>query len=229
MNYTFEISSISFEVEYRKVKALRLTVYPPDGRVKIAAPPGTAIDSIKKFASSKIAWTEKHREKFLSRSKINTSLKNHSTVYVWGAAYELELIERDGNCKVALADGLLKMHIRPGSTKAKKQEVLDKWYSRILKEAAPVIVEKWEERMGVEVKKLYYRKMKSHWGSCNGGKQTLRLNTELAKRRIECLEYVIVHEMIHIFEKGHNRNFYRLLNLYLPGWKIIRKEMNASI
>jgi len=120
------------------------------------------------------------------------------------------------------------MYVRPGSTKAKRQEYLDKWYRRILKEAALAIVEKWEGRIGVEVKKIYVRKMKSHWGSCNYGKQTMRLNSELAKRKIECLEYVIVHEMLHIIESGHNRNFYRLLNKYIPGWKDIRKKMNRG-
>jgi predicted metal-dependent hydrolase len=121
------------------------------------------------------------------------------------------------------------MFVRPGSTKTQKQEFLDRWYRRILKEDAPGIIKKWEGRIGVEVKKLYVRKMKSHWGSCNCEKQTMRLNSELAKRKSECLEYVIVHEMLHIIEKGHNKNFYRLLNHYLPNWKIMRKEMKTSI
>ena len=149
-------------------------------------------------------------------------------MYIWGAAHELELIERAGNSKIIITDTRMTMYVRPGSTKAKRQEYLDKWYRRILKEAALAIVEKWEGRIGVEVKKIYVRKMKSHWGSCNYGKQTMRLNSELAKRKIECLEYVIVHEMLHIIESGHNRNFYRLLNKYIPGWKDIRKKMNRG-
>jgi predicted metal-dependent hydrolase len=221
--------AIPVEVEYKNVKTLRLTVYPPDGRVKIAAPPGTTPEIIKKFAASKIEWIEKHREKILNHSKTNVSLHDHSTVYVWGAAYELEIIERRGNPKILIDSGYMRMYVRPNSTKAQKQEFLDKWYRRILKEAAPAIIKKWEERMGLEVKKLFVRKMKSHWGSCNNVKQTLRLNSELVKRKAECLEYVIVHEMLHIIEKGHNRKFYRLLNGYMPGWKTIRKEMNAGL
>jgi predicted metal-dependent hydrolase len=234
-SYTFELfvpalrTGIPVEVEYRNVKALRLTVYPPEGGVRIAAPAGTTPEAIRKFAVEKIKWIEKHRERFLNRPKANASLKNHSTVYVWGAAHQLQLIERRGNPKIAIDGGQMTMYVRPLSTKAKMQEFLDKWYRRILNEAAAIVIKKWETIIGVKVKKLYIRKMKSCWGSCNYQKQTLRLNSELAKRNPEYLEYVIVHEMLHIIEKGHNRNYYRLLNQYIPAWKVIRKKMNAGV
>ena len=223
-----EFTGIPIEVEFKNVKSLRLTVYPPDGRVRISAPLGTSQESIRKFAASKISWIEKHRQKFLNHSKLAGSVKNHSEVFVWGISCKLEIIERNGNPKIALSDDCVRLFIRPASTKAKRQEILDKWYRTILKEAALPIIENWENRIGVKVKKLYIRKMKSHWGSCNYEKQTLRLNSELAKRKSECLEYVILHEMLHIIEKGHNRNFYRLLNKYMPEWKAIRKKMNAG-
>ena len=228
MMYNFELAAISFEVEFKNVKTLRITVYPPDGRVRIVAPPGTDREHIRKFAAAKIKWVEKHRERFLNHSKITGSLRNRSTVYVWGIAHELEITERQGNSKITIKDGRMLMYVRPGSLKAKKQELLDRWYRRILKETAPAIIEKWEAVMGVEVKKLFVRKMKTHWGSCNGARQTLRLNSELVKRSPECLEYVIVHEMLHIIEKGHNRKYYSLLNNYMPAWKAIRKKMNTG-
>jgi predicted metal-dependent hydrolase len=228
-----EQTAIPVEVEFRNVKTLRLTVYPPDGRVKVIAPVGANREDIRKFVSSKIGWIQKNREKFLNHSNINqlkwgVSLKNHSTLFVWGEPWELEIIERKGNPKVILENGIMKMYARPGSTKAKRQEFLDKWYSKILKDQALPLIEEWEARIGVEVKKLFVRKMKTCWGSCNSTRQTLRLNSELAKRKRECLEYVIVHEMLHIIEKGHNRKFYSLMNKYLPEWKIIRKKMNAG-
>jgi len=230
--YTFVLASIPIEVEFRNVKTIRVTVYPPDGRVRIAAPPRTAADVIGRFAASKIKWIEKHRKKLQNNSAglrpdLTASLRNHSTVYVWGVPHELELIEHRGNSRIVPGDGYVTMYIRPLSPKAKKQEILDRWYRRILKEAADTIIKKWEARIGVEVKKLYVRKMKTHWGSCNYQRQTMRLNSELAKRNPECLEYVIVHEMLHIIEKGHNRVFYRLLNQYIPAWKTIRKNMNS--
>ena len=212
---------------------MRLTVYPPDGKVKIAAPNGMNLDEIKKFALSKINWVKKQRDRFLDgaaekrRPKAGT-LRNHSTMYVWGKAYELELIERRGNPKIVLEEGYMKMYVRPDSTKAKRLEYLDKWYSRILKEAAPALIKKWETITGINIDKLYVRKMKTHWGSCNTIRQTLRLNSELAKRPPECIEFVIVHEMLHVIEKGHNKKFYRLLAKYIPHWKAIRKRMNSA-
>jgi len=228
MSLKQEQTAIPVEVEFRNVKTLRLTVYPPDGRVRIVSPIGANREDIRKFAESKIAWINKQRERFLSHSKLIVSLKNHSTLFVWGEPRELEIIERSGNPKIVMEGGTMKMYVRPDSTKEKRQEFLDKWYGKILKDSSLPLIEEWEGRIGVEVKKLFVRKMKTHWGSCNGARQTLRLNSELAKRKRECLEYVIVHEMLHIIEKSHNSKFYSLLNKYLPEWKIIRKKMNAG-
>jgi len=228
MNQNILIDNIQFNIEFKNVKNMRLTVFSLDGRVKISAPKGTTLESVKRFALSKIQWVKKHREKYLKNPKTSGFLQNHSSVYVWGKAYNLELIERKGHPKIIIEDDSMKMYIRPLSSKSKIQELLDAWYHRIIKETAPAIIEKWEKIIGVEVKKLFVRKMKTHWGSCNSIKKTLRLNSELAKRELLCLEYVIVHEMVHIIEKAHNNNFYRLLNKYLPNWKIIRKKMNSG-
>ncbi|MCL2129058.1 MAG: M48 family metallopeptidase [Treponema sp.] len=222
------MAEIPFNVEYKNVKNLRLTVYPPDGRVLISAPFGTSRDQIGKFAASKIEWIEKHRQRYMNHSKMNGGFHNHAMVYVWGETYELLLIERKGHPKIEIEGQFFKMYLRPGTTKIKKQEFLDKWYRNTLKETAPEYIRKWETRLGIEISNLYVRKMKSHWGSCNCEKKTLRLNSELVKRKKECLEYVIVHEMLHIFEKNHNRNFYRLLEKHIPEWKVIRKKMNSG-
>lgn len=233
MTHFFEIGGILIEVEYRKVKALRLTIYPPEGKVRMIAAPGTAPEYIKKFAASKIGWIKDKRKKFLNqqtdgKSRPAGSLRNHAVMYVWGEALDLCLIERRGHPKILIENNCMKMYVRPDSTKAKRQEFLDKWYRNILKDTAPEIIKKWETRLGARVNKLYVRKMKSHWGSCNYEKQTMRLNSELAKREKKCLEYVIVHEMLHFFEKGHNRNFYRLLDKYIPSWKDIKKKMKEQ-
>ena len=222
------IQTLQVEVEFKNVRSIRLTVYPPDGRVKVCAPLNTDQESIRRFAASKIKWIEKHRQKFMNHSKLTGPPKNNSSVYVWGAALKLEIVARNGHPKIVIADQGMTMYVRPDSTEATRQEFLDKWYRSSLKDAASPIIKVWEKRMGVQVKKLFVRKMKSHWGSCNCEKQTLRLNSELAKRGTEYLEYVIVHEMLHIIEKSHNRRFYRLLEQYLPDWKNIRKKINAG-
>ena len=220
--------ALQVEIQYKNVKTMRITVYPPDGRVKVIAPLGTTAETVRKFAASKLNWIEKHRQKFLNHSKLTGPLKNKAEIYVWGKAYELEIIERKGHPKIVIDDGRMKMYVRPGSTKAKMQEFLDKWYREILKETAPALIKHWEKQIGVEVKKLFVRKMKTHWGSCNYEKKTMRLNSELVKRGKECLEYVIIHEMLHIIEKSHNKRFYSLLSQYFPDWKNTRKRMNTG-
>ena len=175
----------------------------------------------------------------MNHSKLSGPVKNDSVVYVWGEALNLEVIERKGHPKIIISGGNMIMYVRPdfspglasaGPTPtAKRQDFLDKWYRETLKKAAPPIITKWEKRLGVSVKKLYIRKMKTHWGSCNYRKHTLRLNSELVKRGAECLEYVIIHEMLHIIEKGHNKRFYCLLNQYFPDWKRIRKKLNSGL
>ena len=207
---------------------MRLTVYPPGGRVVIHAPAGTLFSSIEDFTRSKINWIIKHRERFLNNSKSTGVLKNNAGVYIWGKSHVLELIERRGHPKIIVTDSTIKIYVRPLSSKDKVEELLDKWYRRVLKETAPEIIKKWEKIIGIEVSKLYVRKMKTHWGSCNYNTRSLRLNSELVKRDPLCLEYVIVHEMLHIIEKSHNRNFYRLIGKYFPDWKAIRKKMNSG-
>jgi predicted metal-dependent hydrolase len=228
MTKIFKLDTIPIKVEYKKVQTIRMTVYPPDGRVCISAPLDTTQESIRQFAASKLQWIKKHRERIRRNVKAKNQLKNDEIHFVWGKPYNLELIVKKGYSKIVLQDETMKFYVPLGAAKEKKQKILDKWYHHILQETAPPIVEKWESVIGVDIAGIYYRKMKSHWGSCNYQRQTIRLNTELAKKPIECLEYVIVHELIHIIEQAHNQAFYRLMNAYIPNWKIIRKKMNAG-
>ena len=205
-----------------------MTVYPPDGKVCISAPKNTTWEFILSFAASKIPWIEKQQEKFRRSARAANCFQNHEIHYVWGLAYRLEPVNRQGRPKITLEGGRLRFSIRPGASTEQKQKTLDTWYRGLLQKTVPGLLQKWEPVIGVTVKGIYFRKMKSHWGSCNCQKQTIRLNTELARKTPECLEYVLVHEMIHIIEPSHNRSFYRLMNKYLPAWKLVRKKMNAG-
>ncbi len=217
----------TIEVETRRIKNMRLTVY-PDGKIKLAAPLHTNQAEVETFVSSKIAWIEKHYAKFQSRIPAeNLSFTSGETHVVWGIPCKLEIIERRGHPKVWTENGKLIMSIRSGTTKQQKIALLDTYYRNLIEEAAPRFVEKWEKTIGVEVNKIFYRKMKSCWGSCKPAGKTIRLNTELAKQSPECLEYVVIHEMIHMHEQSHNRHFYELMNAFYPNWKIIRKKMNG--
>jgi predicted metal-dependent hydrolase len=221
------VGNLQVEVRYRGVKNLRLTVYPPAGEVRVSAPPHTSAEFIRDFVSSKLPWIEKHRARYRGRSKTG-GLEDRETQYVWGRPWELRVVERRGRPGVVVEDGVLRLSVRPGADRAKRQELLDAWRRRVLRETAPALMEKWGARIGVRARGLYVRKMKSHWGSCNYERGTIRLNSELVKKSPLCLEYVILHELIHLIEPSHNRNFYRLLGLYMPSWKEIRRGMNSG-
>jgi predicted metal-dependent hydrolase len=215
-------------VEYKRIKNLRMTVYPPDGRLRIAAPLGTPAETIRNFIRSKEGWIEGRRAKYRRNAAAKNRLQDREIHVVWGTPYRLELAERRGRSGVALEDGVMRLSIPPGATKAKKQEILDRWYRKLAGQAAPPLVKKWEPLIGAAVRKVFYRKMKSHWGSCNCAARTIRLNTELAKKPPQCLDYVILHEMAHLLESAHNQAFYALMNRLMPSWKIIRKKMNSG-
>jgi predicted metal-dependent hydrolase len=221
------LDGIVIEVEYKRVKNLRMTVYPPDGRVRISAPASAGPEAVRGFALAKLPWIEKHRARF-RKAAAASGADGGGLLPVWGRPLPLEIIQRRGYRKIAAEDGRIKLYVPPDCCAAKRQEALDMWYRRLLDAAAPELIRKWASAIGVEVKGFYTRKMKSHWGSCNCHKKTIRLNTELAKRNPECLEYVIVHELVHLIEASHNRNFYRLMNAFMPGWKEIRKKMNTG-
>jgi predicted metal-dependent hydrolase len=231
----WQIGPLRVEVEYKQVKTLRMTIYPsrtpgspPGERIHISAPLHTSRQFIQDFVISKAAWIEKHRARFRRSPGAGGLPENREIFYVWGVPHRLELVERQGRPRIAVQEGRLLMFMPPGEDGAARQKALDRWYRRILKEAASRLAPLWAERIGAAVGRIYYRKMKSHWGSCNYTKKTIRLNTELAKRPPLCLEYVIVHELVHILEPSHNRNFYRLMDAYLPGWKTVRRQMNRG-
>jgi predicted metal-dependent hydrolase len=221
------IGKFTIEVEYRRVKTMRLTVY-PDGKIKIAAPNHAIHQDIEAFVSSKKTWIEKHQDKFQNRLPIqDPSFVSGEIHFVWGIPCTLEIVERIGHPKIMAKNGKLIMSIKPGTTKEQKIVLLDKYYRNLVAEAAPKFIEKWKKPINVEINKIFYRKMKSCWGSCNYTKQTLRFNTELAKKHPECLEYVVIHEMIHIHEASHNKHFYDLMNAFYPNWKRIRRKLNG--
>jgi len=225
---SFRLGTIQVNVEYKRIKILRMTVYPPDGRVCVSAPLNATDATIRSFVESKLQWIEKHREKFRRNTAAKNSLKNNEIHFVWGIAHNLELLEKTGRAKVSCDGTVLKLQVPPATPKAKKQQILDKWYHRLTKDAAPALVEKYEKITGIRINGIFYRKMKSHWGSCNPQKHTIRLNTELAKKPLVCLEYVVIHEMLHTIEAHHNQKFYRLMDTYFPGWKTIRRQMNKG-
>jgi predicted metal-dependent hydrolase len=222
----FRLGNIPIEVEYKRIKTLRMTVY-PEGQVRVSAPLSAGPEAVRDFIFSKQKWLETHRDKF-RRVRGASRLEGGGTVLVWGKALPLELAVGPYRPRIELSSGGIKFYIKPGTPGEKRLALLDTWYRRRLKETAPGIIAQWAPLLGVKTPGLFVRKMKTHWGSCSYTRGTIRLNSRLVQKNPLCLEYVIVHELIHFREPSHNRNFYRLLGQAIPDWKEIRKKMNSG-
>ncbi len=222
------IGNLSIDVIKKDIKNLHLGVYPPDGRVRIAAPLKTADDSVRLYAVSKLKWIKNQRKKFQEQERLpKREFISGESHYFQGKRYLLNVIEHHAPPRIEIKKKkYIDLYVRPETNRAKRQAIFNDWYRQYLKTEIPTLVEKWEKRLETEVIHFTVRKMKTKWGSCNPITRRILINLELAKKPPQCLEYIIVHEMIHFFERHHNDRFIRLLNQYLPGWRGIQKELN---
>jgi predicted metal-dependent hydrolase len=222
------ISDITIDVVRKDIKNIHLAVYPPTGRVRIAAPLRVHDDAIRLFVISKLGWIKRHQHKFEGQERLSPrEYKNRESHYYQGKRYLLNVIEADAPPKVIVrSKTYIDLYVRPGTPAAKRHEIMNEWYRQELKNILPELIEKWETRMNVKVNEWRVKRMKTKWGSCNIAKKRIWLNLELAKKPIHCLEYVIVHEMVHLLERYHNDQFLYYINTYLPNWKQLKAELN---
>ena len=222
-----QLGDIAVEVMQKDIKNIHLSVYPPDGKVRISAPLRMEIDTIRVYAISKLAWI-KQQQKKLQQQQRETPREylNRESHYVWGKRYLLKLVEKNAAPDVELKHNQLCVYVRPGSSGEKRQEILDAWYREQLKAVILTLLAKWQPLIGVQVEKFFVQKMKTKWGSCSPGSKNIRLNTDLAKKPPECLEYVLVHEMTHLLEPSHNARFIMLMDQFMPKWRFYRDELN---
>jgi predicted metal-dependent hydrolase len=222
------ISNITIDVVRKDIKNIHLAVYPPTGRVRIAAPLRVHEDAIRLFAISKLSWIKRYQRKFEGQERLSLrEYKNRESHYYQGRRYLLNVIEADTPPKVVLrSKTYIDLYVRPGTSTAKRQEIMTEWYRQQLKKHIPELIEKWEEPMNVKVNDWRVKLMKTKWGSCNIEKKRVWLNLELAKKPIQCLEYIIVHEMVHLLERHHNDIFLSYMDTYLTNWKHLKAELN---
>lgn len=222
-----ELGGIEVEVVMKDIKNLHLSVYPPAGKVRISAPLRMNLDAIRVFAVSKLGWIRQQQQRLREQERETPREYLHlESHYVWGKRYLLNVVESDEAPAVELNHTTLLLRVRPGAGTETKQTVLEAWYREQLKQAVPALIARWEQRIGVKVEKFFVRRMKTKWGSCNPGALTIRLNTDLAKKPSGCLEYIVVHEMLHLQEPTHNDRFITLMDQYMPKWRVYREELN---
>jgi predicted metal-dependent hydrolase len=224
-----QLGEIAVDVILKDIKNIHLSVYPPTGRVKISAPLRMNLDTIRVFAISKLGWIKRQQEKLRGQERETPrEYLDRESQFVWGKRYLLKVIECDEAPSVELHHSQMFLRLRPGTPSNKARAVVEAWYRMQIRKAVPPLIAKWEPVMGVKVEQFFVQKMKTKWGSCNSAFKTIRLNTDLAKKPPECLEYIVVHEMAHLVVRHHNDQFGDLMDKCLPKWKLLRQLLNHA-
>ena len=224
------VSNLTIDIERKDIKNLHLAVYPPDGRVRVAAPLVTDDEAVRLAVISKLAWIKRQRASFEGQERQSPrEYAYRESHYYLGERYLLNIVYRDAPPKVIISNKTtLDLYVRPGSDTAKREHVLQEWYRQKLKEAIPPLIAKWEPIIGVDVAEWRVKRMKTKWGSCTIEAGRIWLNLELVKKPPQCLEYIVVHEMVHLLERLHNERFVALMNEFMPKWRLHRDELNQA-
>lgn len=222
-----QLGDISVDVAQKNIRNVHLSVYPPTGRVRISAPLQMSLDTIRAFAISKIDWIRNQRTKFMKQERETPrEYLDGESHYLWGARYLLRITERDQAPAVALERGRITLTMRAGASEAAKEAVIAEWYREQVKATASELILKWQPIFAVRVERVLVQQMKTKWGSCNPRARNIRLNTELAKKPKECIEYIVMHEMVHLLEPNHSARFVALMDQFMPLWKTRRESLN---
>jgi len=221
------IGDIPVDVVLKDIRNIHLSVHPPAGRVRLSAPVGMDINTLRLYAISRLGWIKKQQRKLCGQERETPrEYLNRESHYLWGKRYLLKIVEREAPSAVDVQHSAILLYIRPDASQEKKQSLLDAWYRKQLKAAIPDLIALWEKRVGVRVNEFGIKKMKTKWGTCNPDARRIWVNLELAKKPKECLEYIVVHEMVHLLEHHHNERFIALIDDMLPKWRSLRDDLN---
>ena len=223
---------IPIQVTRKEVKNINLRVYPSKQEVKVSAPWHLSAEVIRDFLESKRNWIQKKLSNYKAPIPSNDPQFTTGEVHLFqGRKMKLKVQMHEAPPQVRLKDdrSTLEMNVRPGSDRSKRASVLKEWYRAGLKKEIPKLIQKWEAQMHVSVCEFGVKQMKTRWGSCNIRDKRIWLNLELAKKSPACLEYVVVHEMVHLLERLHNDRFYRFMDQFLPQWQAIEKELQGKV
>lgn len=228
---TVHIGDLQVEVVRKNIRSLRLTVYAPDGRIRVAVPSRTSDQAIQDFVLARRTWINKHQEKFKSQKPaIELQYVSGETHYYQGVRHLLQVHSFDGTPHlVCRASQVLDLFIRDDSTRQQREKVLLTWYRQQLKAQLPEMVARWQKVVGVQVNEWGVKQMKTRWGTCNIRARRIWLNLELVKRPTLCLEYVVVHELVHLHERLHNARFWGLMDQFMPAWRTHREQLKTTV
>jgi predicted metal-dependent hydrolase len=222
-----QLGDLAIAVARKDVKHVHLSVHPPSGRVTLVAPVDTRLEVVRAYATSKLPWIRKQQDRLREQARETPRrYVERESHYLWGRSYLMTVVERDRKPEVSLDHRRIVLSVRPGSSQAKRADVLHEWHKALLHREVPLIIRRWEPQLGVHVHRYFLQRMKTKWGSCNHVSGTIRLNTELVKKPKDLLEYVIVHELTHLIEPTHSSQFVAILDEQYPTWRDARSELN---
>ena len=227
MAETIQLGEITIALTRKDVKHVHLSVHPPGGRVTLVAPIGTRSEVARAYAISKLGWIRDQQVKMRGQARETArQFVERESHYLWGRRYLLTVREEEAKPSIRLSHRSFMLTVRPGSSGAKYGAVMHEWHKSLLHEAVRQLIARWEPKLGVDVAGYFLQRMKTKWGSCNHRARTIRLNTELVKKPKDLLEYVVVHEMLHLLEPTHSERFLGLMNKHYPAWREARAELN---
>lgn len=224
------VGGIAVEVVRKDIKNLHLGVYPPNGRVRVAVPLVVSDEAVRLAVIDKLGWIKRQRAQFEEQPRQSQrEMVNGESHYFLGRRYRLRVHEQKGPARVAVRRiASLDLFVRPGTTTEQRELVLLRWHREQLKELIPPLLEKWQPKLGIEVADWGIKKMKTKWGSCNIDARRIWINLELAKKPVQCLEYIVVHELVHLLERHHNDRFREYMDQFMPQWRHYREMLSQT-
>lgn len=226
-----KVGGVDVVVLHKKVKNLHLNVLPPIGKVRVSAPVGMDDDAIRTFLASRISWIKKNQAKFKGQER-QTARKYISgeSHFFLGSRYRLEVEFTDVTLGVDIKNKKkMVLNVKPKCQLLRREQIVRDWYRYELRNIISDLIDKWQKKIGVKANYWGIRKMKTRWGTCDEKTNRLWFNLELVKKPVSCIQYVVVHELIHLIERKHNDKFIGLIDKYLPKWRSEKDELNRQI
>lgn len=223
------VRGIDIDVIYKDIKNLHIGVYPPLGRVRVAAPKRLDDEHVRLAVVQRLPWIKKQRQQLQAVERLShREMVTGESHYVWGVRMRLKVIERPGRAHVEVDGGRLLLYVAPSTSTEKRLQVFEQWQRHQLRERIPVLIARWEHVIGREVPRWSIRRMKTKWGSCNRESGHIWFNLELAAKHPDCLEYIVAHEMTHLLERNHGEQFTTLMDKFMPDWRARRDRLNGA-
>ncbi|WP_442498206.1 M48 family metallopeptidase [Methylobacter sp. sgz302048] len=224
---TLQIGAITIQINRKAIKNLHISVLPPDGKVRVSAPESMTDTAIRMAVVSRIPWIKKQQSDFANQPRqSDREMVSGECHYLWGKRHRLNVVERVGCHEVKVARGKINLYVNPGTSVENRTLALTEFYRAALKARVEKLINGWQSTIGITITAWSVKKMKTKWGSCNTQAKRIWFNLELAKKPHECLEYILVHELVHLLERNHNERFRAHMDRFMPNWRERRELLN---